>query len=201
MSLYKTAKAIVSGIFYPLYRIQVIGKENIPKQGPVIICSNHISNLDPPVVGITSPRDVYFMAKGELFERPFLRELLNAIHAFPVKRGMKDRNALRKGLEILEKGHTLGLFPEGTRSKTGEIGKPMAGAGFFALRSSASIVPCAIIGPYKPGKRLTVIYGKPMDMDTHREAKTSAKDAADAIMEEIRLLIENYNYQHASLDK
>ncbi|MFD2762246.1 lysophospholipid acyltransferase family protein [Lentibacillus juripiscarius] len=201
MSLYKTAKAIVSGIFYPLYRIQVIGKENVPKQGPVIICSNHISNLDPPVVGITSPRDIYFMAKGELFERAFLRKLLYGIHAFPVKRGMKDRNALRKGLGILEEGKTLGLFPEGTRSKTGKVGKPMAGAGFFALRSNAAIVPCAIIGPYKPGKKLTVIYGEPMDMESHRVARTSAKDAAEAIMAEIRKLIENYNSQHTSLDK
>ncbi|TMN20694.1 lysophospholipid acyltransferase family protein [Lentibacillus cibarius] len=201
MSLYTAAKTILSAIFYPLYRIRVIGKENVPKHGPVIICSNHISNFDPPVVGITSPRDIYFMAKGELFEHVFLRKLLRAIHAFPVKRGMKDRNALRQGLQILEDGKTLGLFPEGTRSKTGTLGKPMAGAGFFALRSNAAIVPCAIIGPYKPGKKLTVIYGEPMDMEAHRSAKTNAKDAADAIMAEIGKLIENYNPQHASLDK
>ncbi|GAA0444159.1 lysophospholipid acyltransferase family protein [Lentibacillus halophilus] len=199
MSLYKTAKAIVSVIFFPLYRIRVIGKDNIPDQGPVIICSNHISNLDPPVVGITSPRDISFMAKGELFERPLLGTLLNAIRAFPVKRGGTDRYALRQGLDILKDGNVLGLFPEGTRSKTGTVGKPLAGAGFFALRSNAVIVPCAIIGSYKPGRRLTVIYGKPMDMETHRSAKTAAKDAAEAIMEEIQNLID-YS-QHASLDK
>ncbi|QKY71614.1 1-acyl-sn-glycerol-3-phosphate acyltransferase [Lentibacillus sp. CBA3610] len=201
MSLYKTAKSVVSLIFYPLYRIRVIGKENVPKSGPVIICSNHISNLDPPVVGITSPRDIYFMAKGELFEKPILGKLLSGIHAFPVKRGMKDRNALRKGLEILENGNTLGLFPEGTRSKTGQLGDPLAGAGFFALRSNAAIVPCAIIGPYKPGSKLTVIYGEPMDIEAYRAAKTSAKETAAAIMTEIGNLIENYNSQHASLDK
>ncbi|ALX47973.1 lysophospholipid acyltransferase family protein [Lentibacillus amyloliquefaciens] len=201
MSLYKVAKSAVSLIFYPLYRIRVIGKENVPKHGPVIICSNHISNLDPPVVGITSPRDIYFMAKGELFDKPLLGRLLTGIRAFPVKRGMRDRNALRKGLNILEGGNTLGLFPEGTRSKTSELGKPLAGAGFFALRSNAAIVPCAIIGPYKPGSRLTVIYGEPMDMESYRARKASAKEAAEGIMNEIRILLENYNSQHASLDK
>ncbi|MFD1360574.1 lysophospholipid acyltransferase family protein [Lentibacillus salinarum] len=200
MSLYKFAKTAVSAIVYPLYRIRVIGKNNIPENGPVIICSNHISNLDPPVVGITSPRDIYFMAKGELFEKPFLGKLLSGIQAFPVKRGMGDRNALRKGLKILENGNTLGLFPEGSRSKAGQLGKPLAGAGFFALRSNAVIVPCAIIGPYKVGGKLTVIYGEPMNMETYRQNKTSAKEAADAIMTEIRNLMENYNSQHSSLD-
>lgn len=201
MNLYKFAKTIVSVLFFPLFRIKVIGKENVPKNGPVIICSNHISNLDPPVVGITSPRNIYFMAKGELFEKPFLGKLLLSIQSFPVKRGLQDRNALRKGLGILKEGKTLGLFPEGTRSKTGKLGEPLSGAGFFALRSNAAIVPCAVIGPYKPGKRLTVIYGEPINMDPLRAAKSSAKEAADTIMEEIGKLIKNHESQPSSLDK
>ncbi|WP_188453847.1 lysophospholipid acyltransferase family protein [Virgibacillus oceani] len=201
MSLYKIARTVVAIIFFPLYRIEVKGKENVPNEGPVIICSNHISNLDPPVVGITSPRDIYFMAKGELFEKPLLGKLLLGIHAFPVKRGMRDRNALRKGLAILDEGKTLGLFPEGTRSKTGKLGKALAGAGFFALRSSATIVPCAIIGSYKPFKKLTVIYGEPMDMDYYRTTRSSAQDAADAIMSEIEKLKKNYQSEYSSLDK
>ncbi|RKQ37677.1 lysophospholipid acyltransferase family protein [Oceanobacillus halophilus] len=193
--LYKFARFVVLIILYPLYRIKVIGKENIPNKGPVLICSNHISNFDPPVVGITSPRDIYFMAKGELFEKKFLGGLLTRIHAFPVKRGLADRNALRNGLKILEEGNTLGLFPEGTRSKTGEIGEPLAGAGFFALRSEAEVIPCAIIGPYKKFKPLTVIYGKPINMEKYRSKKTSAKEMADAIMQEIKNLKENYQNQ------
>ncbi|MEW9674701.1 lysophospholipid acyltransferase family protein [Lentibacillus sp. L22] len=199
MSFYHFAKVIVSLIFFPLYRIHVIGKNNVPSSGPVIICSNHISNLDPPVVGITSPREIYFMAKGELFNKRFLNKLLSAFHAFPVKRGMSDRNALRKGLNILKEGHTLGLFPEGTRSKTGELGEPLAGAGFFALRSNATIVPCFISGPYKPFHKQTVIYGKPMNIEAYRNSKSSAKECAEAIMAEIKLLKD----QHEStlLDK
>lgn len=190
MNLYKIAKWVVSIIFFPLFRIRVIGKENIPKTGPVIICSNHISNLDPPIVGITSPRSIYFMAKQELFEKPLLGKLLTAIQAFPVKRGIGDRNALRKGMAILKKGHTLGLFPEGTRSKTGKLRKPLAGAGFFALRSEATIVPCAIIGTYQPFKKLKVVYGQPISMKELKERKASAQEAADVIMSEIQKLMD-----------
>lgn len=192
MNLYKFAKFVVSLILYPLYRLNVVGKNNIPKSGPVIICSNHISNFDPPVVGITSSRDIHFMAKGELFDKPVLGKLLKGINAFPVKRGLADKNALRRGLDILKEGETLGLFPEGTRSKTGELGKSLPGVGFFALRSEAAIVPCAIIGPYKPFKKVTVVYGKPMNMDQYRESKSSAQEAADAIMQEIKSLQEKY---------
>ncbi|WP_217585420.1 lysophospholipid acyltransferase family protein [Lentibacillus saliphilus] len=195
MFLYRLARNIVKIVLYPLLRVQVHGKEHIPKDGPVIICSNHISNFDPPVVAITSPRNVHFMAKAELFEKKFLGKFLLAIQSFPVKRGMKDRNALRMGLDVLEKGHVLGLFPEGTRSKTGKMGEPLAGAGFFALRSKATIVPCAIIGPYKIGKKLNVIYGKPVDMDVARENKLSAKEAVTKVMDEIQTLISEFDAQ------
>ncbi|WP_053219381.1 lysophospholipid acyltransferase family protein [Virgibacillus senegalensis] len=190
MSLYTFAKNVVAALLYPVFRIKVVGAENVPEKGPVIICSNHISNFDPPVVGITSPRNIYFMAKEELFNNTFLNGLLTRLHAFPIKRGMKDRNALRQALKILEEGNTLGLFPEGTRNKTGEVGEGLAGAGFFALRSQAYIVPCAIIGPYKPFKQLKVVYGKPIEMEQYRENKISAKDVTQVIMQEIQKLID-----------
>ncbi|MCA0970330.1 1-acyl-sn-glycerol-3-phosphate acyltransferase [Halobacillus litoralis] len=188
VNLYKLGKWICSIIFYPMYRIQVVGKKNIPKDGPVIICSNHISNLDPPIVGITSSRNIYFMAKEELFNNRFIGGILKRVHAFPIKRGMRDRNALRKGLDVLKENHALGLFPEGTRQKSGEIGEGLAGAGFFALRSNAYIVPCAIIGPYEKFKPLKVVYGEPIDMTKYREEKASAQVVTDRIMEEIRQL-------------
>ncbi|WP_082233978.1 lysophospholipid acyltransferase family protein [Halobacillus massiliensis] len=188
IDLYKVGKALCSAIFYPLYRIKVVGKENIPKEGPVIICSNHISNFDPPVVGITNSRNIYFLAKEELFKNKFIGGILKRVHAFPIKRGMRDRDALRKGIQILNENHALGLFPEGTRQRSGEIGKGLAGVGFFALRSKALIVPCAIIGPYEKWKPLKVVYGKPMNITSFREQKASAQDVTDHIMEEIRQL-------------
>lgn len=192
VTFYSFARSVVKGVFTPLYRIEVIGAENFPKDGGVLLCTNHIHNFDPPVVGITAPRPVHFMAKEELFSVPVLGKMVNHLNAFPVKRGMSDREALRKGLAVLKEGHVLGLFPEGTRSKTGELGKGLAGAGFFALRSQAHIVPCAIIGPYKTFGKLRVVYGQPIDMEELRERKAGAEEVTDVIMDEIRKLIVNF---------
>ncbi len=192
VSLYKFAKTVVGMALYPTYRIEVIGKENFPKEGGVLLCANHIDNLDPPVVGITAPRDVHFMAKEELFNLPILKQLLPGILAFPVKRGMSDREALRRGLQVLKDGNVLGLFPEGTRNKTGEIGKGLAGAGFFALRSDALVVPCAIIGPYKAFKKLKVVYGEPINVKEYQGEKLNAEQATDLIMGKIGDLINQH---------
>ncbi|WP_223703482.1 lysophospholipid acyltransferase family protein [Sutcliffiella deserti] len=190
MTLYSFAKFIVSIILKPIFRIKVIGAENMPNNGPVLLCSNHIDNLDPPVVGITAPRTVHFMAKEEVFKVPILKTILPKIHAFPVKRGMSDREALRSALKVLKEGNVLGLFPEGTRSKSGELQKGLAGAGFFALRSDAVVIPCAIIGPYKPFKSLKVVYGKPINFEEHRNNKISAEEATLIIMNSIKELLE-----------
>lgn len=192
MNLYPFARGLVGAIIKPLYRIEVLGKENIPKEGGVLICSNHIDNLDPPVVGVTSPRPIYFMAKAELFKVPILGSILPNINAFPVKRGMSDREALRTALKVLKEGNVLGIFPEGTRSKDGQLGKGLSGVGFFALRSECTVVPCAILGPYKIFGKLRVVYGKPVQMETFREEKASADVVTDKIMDSIREILEKY---------
>ncbi|MBN8190765.1 1-acyl-sn-glycerol-3-phosphate acyltransferase [Bacillus sp. NTK074B] len=192
MNLYTFARGLVKSILFPLYRIDVKGTEHFPKEGGVLLCTNHIDNLDPPVVGISAPRPVSFMAKEELFNVPVLGKLLPDLRAFPVKRGMSDREALRKGLQVLKEGDVLGLFPEGTRSKTGQIGKGLAGAGFFALRSEAYVVPCAIIGPYKPFKKLKVVFGPPIDMGSIREERINAEKTTEIIMKHIENLIHEH---------
>ncbi|WP_252503453.1 1-acyl-sn-glycerol-3-phosphate acyltransferase [Sporosarcina sp. Marseille-Q4943] len=192
MNLYPFGKFLVSTIFYPLYRVKVIGTENFPVEGGVLLCTNHIDNLDPPVVGMTCPRTVHFMAKEELFNVPILKTILPKVNAFPVKRGMSDREAFRKALKLLRGGEVVGMFPEGTRSKTGELGKGLAGAGFFALKGDADVMPCAIIGPYKPFRTLKVVYGKPIKMAPYRENKASAEEVTEVIMNEIRSLLEEH---------
>jgi 1-acyl-sn-glycerol-3-phosphate acyltransferase len=192
MNLYPLARAIVGGLLKPYYRIETIGIENFPSEGGVLLCANHIDNLDPPVVGITAPRPVHFMAKEELFSIPIIGKIVPHLNAFPVKRGMSDREALRKGLAVLKEGKVLGLFPEGTRSKNGELGKGLAGAGFFALRTDAKVVPCAIIGPYQGFRRLKVVYGKPIAIDELRHQKASAEETTDAIMMAIKELIDQH---------
>ena len=192
MTFYSFARSVVAGIFKPWYRIEVFGLEHFPKDGGVLLCTNHIHNFDPLVVGSTAPRPVHFMAKEELFNVPVLGNIVRKCNAFPVKRGKGDRESLRAGLKVLKEGNVFGLFPEGTRSKTGEIGKGLSGAGFFALRTEADVVPCAIIGPYKSLKTLKVVYGKPIVMEEMRAAKASAEQVTELIMSEIHKLIKEH---------
>jgi 1-acyl-sn-glycerol-3-phosphate acyltransferase len=176
----------------PLYRFEVIGLENFPKEGGVLLCSNHIHALDPPVVGMTAPRTVHFMAKEELFKLPILGPLLPKVNAFPVKRGMSDREALRSALKVLKSGEVMGLFPEGTRSTDGVLKKGLSGAGFFALRGDADVVPCAIIGPYKTFRKVKVVYGEPILMAPYREQKASADEVTEVIMGRIQTILDEY---------
>lgn len=192
MNFYQFARGVVASVFFPLYRIEVKGKEHFPKEGAVLLCSNHIDNLDPPTVGISAPRQVHFMAKEELFRVPVLGGIVRKVGSFPVKRGMSDREALRNGLNVLKDGGVLGLFPEGTRSKDGQLGKGLAGAGFFALRSNALVVPCAVIGTYKPFNKIKVFFGEPINLDPLRERKATAEEATELIMSKIAELLEKH---------
>lgn len=190
MTWYNTIKSIVWNMMNPIYRFKIEGLEHFPKDGGVLVCTNHISALDPPVVGITCPRTVHFMAKEELFKMPIFSWLLPKLNAFPVKRGMSDRDALRKAINTLKAGNVMGLFPEGTRSKDGKLGKGFTGAGFFALKGESQVVPCAIVGPYKPFSKLTVRYGKPIDMVELRARKASAEEVTEIIMSHIQQLLD-----------
>lgn len=192
MSFYSFAKTAVSAVFKPWYRIRVEGVENFPQDGGVLLCANHINNFDPIVVGISAPRTIHYMAKEELFKVPVLGGIVRKCQAFPVKRGMSDREALRKGLSVLKEGHVLGLFPEGHRSKSGELGKGLAGAGFFALKTNCTVIPSAIIGPYKSFHSLKVVFGKPIDMTELRSKRASAEEVTELIMSEIHKLINEH---------
>lgn len=192
MTFYDFAKSVVKGIFRPWYRIEAFGVENFPKEGGVLLCANHIHNFDPIVVGIMAPRPVHYMAKEEIFRVPVFGNIVRKCNAFPVKRGFSDREALRTGLKILKEGNVFGLFPEGTRSKTGELGKGLSGAGFFALRSNAFVVPCAVIGPYKSFHKLKVVYGSPIEIGELRSNKASADEVTELIMSEIHKLIKEH---------
>lgn len=193
MDFYQFAKSVVFTVLKPIYRMDVIGIENFPKDGGILLCSNHIDNLDPPIVGICAPRPVNFMAKEELFRVPILKGILPKVHAFPVKRGLSDRQALKIALNTLKEGQVVGLFPEGTRNKTGKLGKGFSGAGFFALRGNANVMPCAIIGPYKPFRKLKVVFGEPIDIEPYRERKAKAEEVTEVIMSHIQVLLDEHH--------
>ncbi|EJL40946.1 1-acyl-sn-glycerol-3-phosphate acyltransferase [Brevibacillus agri] len=191
MTYYRLFRGIFRIIFSLVFRWQVIGREHIPKEGPVILCANHISLWDPPLLGSGIERQVHFMAKEELFKIPLLSFLITKFGAFPVKRGAGDRAAIRTTLKLLEDGKIFGIFPEGTRSKTGEPGEAMPGVAMFALKSQAAVIPVAIIGPYRAFRPIKIVYGKPIDLTSLREAKSGSdvlKETSDLIMARIKEL-------------
>ncbi|MDP9729841.1 lysophospholipid acyltransferase family protein [Alicyclobacillus tolerans] len=183
--LYWFCRLIVSLFFHSLFRIEIIGSEKIP-DGSVILASNHINNLDPPLLGITTKRHLMFMAKAELFKYPILSWGLKLLGGFPVRRGENDKNAMRYAIQILQQGACLVIFPEGHRSMSGRLGKPMPGVGLIAKRSEAAIVPIAISGKYKIFHKITVRYGDPIFI----EPSQSSQEIANKIMENISELLE-----------
>ncbi|MBQ7256606.1 MAG: 1-acyl-sn-glycerol-3-phosphate acyltransferase [Abditibacteriota bacterium] len=152
--------------------------ENVPEEGPVCLMPNHISYLDPPVTGAFLNRKVYFMAKAELFKIPVLGPLIRSFGAFPVTRGVADRRALARAMELMRAGEVVNIFPEGKRSETGEICDPNRGSFDLALKCGAVIIPTLIVGTEKSLSTINpkihkapvkVLYGKPLDTEKYKD--------------------------------
>ena len=180
-------KWIVRGAIYIwfklVYRIKIIGLENIPKEGPLIFCGNHRSYIDPPLIVVTAKRDIKFLAKEELYKNKFLAFLGWAFEEIQVKRDEKDVTAIKKSLKDLKEGKCIALFPEGTRNGIEKGEKVKDGVAFFAIRSGAKVVPCGIKGGKKGEGKLTITYGKPLDYSKYRGSKD--KEILDKVTNEI----------------
>ncbi len=160
-------KSLAAVIFWPIYRLKVIGRENLPKGKGYIIAPNHTFALDPvfTILGIPTFKRVFVLGKEELFKIPLLTQLFNSVGAVAINRGAGDMKVLEKIIAKVKKGHPALIFPEGTRSKTGELLKFKSGAFVIAAQAEVDMVPCKII--YKKGKILPirkaiVIYGEPL---------------------------------------
>ena len=165
--LYTFLRNILAVVYRVVFRFEVIGQENIPKSGGVILCSNHRSNNDAVFLAICQKRQINFMAKDSLFKIPVLGYLLKKVGSFPVKRGSGDITAVRKAVEVLKEGKMLCIFPEGTRNRVNnELLEFKTGAAFIAYKAEASIVPCAISGKIKPFSKIRVSFGSPFNIDT-----------------------------------
>ena len=160
--IYTFCRAVLRGAYSLLFRLEARGLEHIPAEGPVMLCSNHISNFDPPTVGVTLGRKVHYMAKAELFAVPVLGRLITALGAFPVKRGGVSKESIRTAISLLREGNVMGIFPEGTRNSGADSAKK--GAAMIALRSGAVVIPVHIAGSYRLFRKTTVTYGSPVDL-------------------------------------
>ena len=173
--LYSFARALLIPIFLLFYNYRVTGRENIPGDGAYIVCANHVTAIDPIFVGISLPKRMYFMAKAELFKNFFLRALMNALGAFPIRRGEADLKSIKTSLKLLGSGKVLGLFPEGTRNKTTElVAEP--GIAMLAVKSKVPVLPVAIISSYKFFRRTKVVIGKPIELTEYYDKKLLNED-------------------------
>jgi 1-acyl-sn-glycerol-3-phosphate acyltransferase len=169
--LHRIAYLILMPLFKLLFRFQVEGRKKIPA-GSFILAANHMSYLDPVVLGLAVyPRKIYFMAKVELFRIPFLSWLISKLYAFPVKRGTFDRQAIEVACLYLRRGEVVGIFPEGTRYRGESLGKPQAGVGLLVIKTGVPVLPVGIIGTDKvlpAGKfgprfpRIKAVIGNPI---------------------------------------
>jgi glycerol-3-phosphate dehydrogenase (NAD(P)+) len=144
--LYWTLRALLVPFFLIYFRLHRIGREHLPRRGPLLLAANHRSFLDPFVIGTLVRRPVYYMAKRELFEKRWLAWLLNGLGAFPVDRGAGDKDAMDTARAILARGDCVVIFPEGTRVRPGPLGDPRRGVGRLALETGAQVAPVAVIG-------------------------------------------------------
>ena len=186
---------------YLIGSFRVVGAENVPRTGPLIVCPSHSGTLDPPLVPAFAPRsDGWSMAKSEYFKGGIVEVLFRWYHAFPVVRHTADRAALKRSFDLLKAGHALIIYPEGTRVESGVLANPEPGAGFIAQKAGCLVVAvglsgtreCLPKGAHWPRRvPVTVTFGKPFLVASKRPdgTRVSHQEAADAIMVEIAELL------------
>jgi len=174
--------------------LRVYGADRVPREGGLVVASNHFSWIDPPALGAATPRTLYFMAKVEAHRVPGLGELMRSFGAFSVRRGESDREAVRTMRQIVRDGHALGLFVEGTRQRSGVPGPVQPGAAMVAINEEVPVVCAAIYGSYEwrlgNFKPVSLAWGRPLTFEGLPRGGKGYKEASVEIEREIRKLWE-----------
>ncbi|MBQ4631235.1 MAG: 1-acyl-sn-glycerol-3-phosphate acyltransferase [Clostridia bacterium] len=173
--MYKFVCLLVKGFLSLLFRVKVTGKENIPKEGGFILCSNHLSNWDPPLLQAFIKRRIYYMAKEELFEAFGVGFILRRIKAIPVHRNGADITSMKRAIKTVRGGDVLGIFPTGQREMVKGEGDVKAGIGFLAVKTNGVVIPVHITASYKVFSKVRVNIGKPVEFAVP-EGKATTED-------------------------
>jgi 1-acyl-sn-glycerol-3-phosphate acyltransferase len=142
---YGMLRLLARALFICMFRIRVYGRENIP-DGGALLASNHQSYLDPILLGVGLPRELSYMARDDLFDRPLFNTLIRSLNAFPVRKNAADRNAIREAVRRISEGGLVAVFPEGTRNDSGQLMQIQGGIAVIAKKVGCPIVPVAILG-------------------------------------------------------
>jgi 1-acyl-sn-glycerol-3-phosphate acyltransferase len=166
----------------------VYAADRVPGTGGGVVASNHLSAIDPPLVGALCPRTIFYMAKAELLAMPLVGEVLKWTGAFSVRRGAGDRDAVRQAREIARDGHLVGVFVEGTRQRLGYPGRVLPGAMMIAIQERVPVIPCGVYSfGWSPLNRMrcAVVWGEPIDLAGLPRSGRGYKEAADIVGAEI----------------
>lgn len=184
----------INTLIRSMFFIKVDGRENIPQNGPVILCANHTSNFDPLVLRTQINREINFLAKKECFENKILAFVLKKFNAIPVDRNKNDLSAYKNTMRKLKDKKVIGIFIQGTRKKDNNFDEAKNGAAMFAIKSNAPIVPVAIKSNFKLFSKVIIKIGKPIyfnNLDTKKLNREILNQATEKITNQIKLLLES----------
>ena len=193
MKFYDFALSVLRLFCKVFFKYEVIGIENVPLEGNVIIAANHKSNLDPIFVASSmTTREVAAIAKKELFDHKVLGFILKKLNTIPIDRENTGIATVKQILRAIKDGYVLGLFPEGTRVRGKEFGQAKAGLSLFASKGKANVVPISVISSYKLFSRVKIYIGEPIDMSQYFRAKLTNEDHERISEEIMQVIIKNY---------
>ena len=190
-TLWSIKHAMLLFFYWPVYRLKVVNKQYVPKDGAYIICANHLNMLDALAVVCSNKRKVRFLCKDEIFKNKILRGVLKTADTIPINREKNDIESMKRTIKGLKNGDLLGIFPEGTRRGLEKNVKVKNGAAFFALKSKVKVIPLGIQGSFKPFTKVKLVYGEPLDFSEYygkEKDKETLDKVSDIVMDNIIML-------------